>query len=284
MMSDLFASVTSSPESAYGALPHAAPASPTMRRCGPDPALASLSARQAKERGLLTSGTCGPPSTISSSNVRLRSLLASRLREQTEMLGSTLYRLTWTQRVMPSGLRKPALRVSARRTSDPATIGWPSCQARDWKGSPILGPQDRGLKGSPLNEIVMNNGNGFGMILPMTAQLAGWPTAVVQDANCASSFNKAGRSLRANAGMMMLDVARLASTGPARLTACGEMLIGSDAGTRNGGQLHPAHSLWLMLGPFAIAWVSCGERVTLARSGRRKVSSARLSPPCELKP
>ncbi len=69
------------------------------------------------------------------------------------------------------------------------------------------------------------------------------------------------------------DFAALA--GPARLTVSGEMLTGSDAGTKDGGQLSPLHSLWLMLGPFAIAWASCGERVMRSRSGKRSASSKR---------
>src|SRR5208283_610609 len=62
---------------------------------GPDPARASLSARQAKEAGLLTSGTYGLPSSISSSSVRLQSSLESRLHQRMALLGSTLFNLTW---------------------------------------------------------------------------------------------------------------------------------------------------------------------------------------------
>lgn len=315
----------------------------------------------------MTSGTCGPPSTISSNNAALRSSLASKLRERTEILGSTLYRLTWTQRVMPSGLRKPALRASARPTSDPAITGWPSPIARDYKGAPLEGPHDRGVKGPPLNEMVrlcgwttprvsdpkdgtlsrdrargvnmpeqaqltswppptvseatagarppdmkrgpapgmhetvrltgwptpsamdtgntgdawegrrervkadLGNGNGFGMILPMAAQLAGWPTTTTTDGNRGDYQYDKGNPDQPRPSLSGL--AKLC--GPARLTASGEMLIGSSAETtpyQSGGQLSPAHSLWLMLGPFATAWVSCGERVTLSRSRKPKSS------------
>jgi hypothetical protein len=123
----------------------------------------------------------------------------------------------------------------------------------------------------------LNNGNGFGLILPMTAQLAAWNTPTTTDGNRGDyQYDKGDQEKMrlSNSGLAKL-------CGPARLTASGEMLTGSSAETspyQSGGQLSPAHSLWLMLGPFATAWVSCGARVTLSRSARRKASSAPSSP------
>ncbi len=126
--------------------------------------------------------------------------------------------------------------------------------------------------------------NGFGLILPMAAQLAGWPTPMAGSPGT-DSYSQAGntdssrRTVALAGGQIAghgLDLPAEWS-GPARLTATGETLIGSDAGTKSGGQLNPEHSLWLMLGPFATAWAFCGERVTRSRSGRRKASSAPLS-------
>ena len=67
----------------------------------------------------------------------------------------------------------------------------------------------------------------------------------------------------------------LVPSGPARLTATGELLTGSDAGMESGGQLHPAHSLWLQLGPWSTVWARCAARVTLSTSRKRKPSSKR---------
>lgn len=53
-------SAISLPESESGATPCAVPAGPMTALSGQEAALASLSPRQAAERGLLTSGTCGP--------------------------------------------------------------------------------------------------------------------------------------------------------------------------------------------------------------------------------
>lgn len=86
---------------------------------GPEAARASLSARQAEQAGLLTSGTYGHTGSGSSSSAALQSLLASRLQARTASAGSILYRLTWKERVTPLGRPICALRGSAWSGKNP---------------------------------------------------------------------------------------------------------------------------------------------------------------------
>lgn len=129
-------SVTSSPALECGATPFGAQAGPTIDLFGPVPVLANLSARQAKELGLMTSGTFGQRSSISSKSVALQSSLESRLRARTQTLGSTLYRTTWKAWDTPSQRSRSRLVASALPTSGSARIGaLPTPTARDWRGS-----------------------------------------------------------------------------------------------------------------------------------------------------
>ena len=121
-------------ESASGRMPCAVPDGRMFAPSGQVPALASLSARQAKERGLLTSGTYGPRSIISSAGAALSQSLASRLQAVTDLHGSTLYALTWKERDTPAGRSISALRASVRHISDSGCTGWRSPSASDPEG------------------------------------------------------------------------------------------------------------------------------------------------------
>ena len=267
--------------SGHGHTPCAAQDGRMTAPSGQDPVPASLSARQAKEKGLLTSGTCGPPSSVSSASAALTSFWASRLQALTALHGSTLYRLTWKQRTTPAGRSIPALRASVPRTSDKGCTGWPT---------------PRSVAAGPDFAIAMRKNSG-GMSLQTTAQLAGWPTPRSVESghgtgNPTRAFNRkariedtvflagwvtpSARDWKDTPGMATErpdgrnrtdQLPRQAITAyPCRLTVSGEMLTGSCAGMESGGQLNPGLSRWLMgLPP---EWDDCGAMVT--PSSRRR--------------
>jgi len=193
---------TSSPGLASGLTRSAAQDGQMIAPSGPDPAHASLSARQAKEQGLLTSGTYGRTSTGLLKTAALQSSLASRLRARTDLAGSTLYKLTWKDRATPAGQSIPALRASARRTSDSGSIGlgkgWNTPRASDGSnGGPNqaggaltsnaalaswVTPASRDWKDSGA-DIRPRSDTGKDRFdqLPRQANLAGWPTPKVAD-------------------------------------------------------------------------------------------------------
>jgi len=197
---------TSSPESASGAPRCAAPDGPTTGQCGPAPARASLSARQAKEAGLTTSGTFGRHGSTSLKSAALKSSLANRLQAATASLGSTLYKLTWKERVTPAGRSIYALRASARPTSDSGSggsvSGWPTPTSNNGTGAGTQGREGGenlqtsaqlatwntpratdGSKGSRTEQGIMNELARKGNLddLPSQTMLAGRVTTTTRD-------------------------------------------------------------------------------------------------------
>ena len=164
------ASVTSSPESADGHTRSDLQDGPMTGPCGPAPARANLSARQAREKGLLTIATFGLCSGGSSHSAGLQRSLESRLRAALAASGSEEYALTWKHWNIGSGPLICALRASVRRTSDSGFSGWPTTK----------------------------RGDG--------AAAAGWATPTVGDAKSAGSRNTEQRN--ANAGYSLTDQVR----------------------------------------------------------------------------
>lgn len=157
----------SSPALADGPTPSGSPAFPTTTRSGPEVALASLSARQAKEMGLLTSGTSGRRSITSSASAALQSSLVSRLQAALRDRGSTLFKLTWKPWVTPAGRRLSRLAASAHRTSDSDCIGW---------HTPVANDDNKSVEAHLAMKERMGGGRKAITSLQVEAKLSAWPT------------------------------------------------------------------------------------------------------------
>lgn len=245
----------SSPASADGPMPSALPAGPTIAPSGPAPVPASLSARQAKALGLLTSGTSGQPGSTSSASASLERSLVSRLRAMTDLDGSIWYKLTWKQRATPSRRLITALRASGRPTSGNGCGSWPT---------PTSSLADKGVRSieGGIREALRDHGPDLAAVVCLASwptptrndslrhpnpetrtpnvtlnHAAAWATPCRRDYRCANRlpWKERGGGMK---GEQLNNQAVHLTPGPDA--------TGSGAETRSGGQLNPAHSRWLM--------------------------------------
>lgn len=140
-------SATSSPASASGPWHFAAPDGQMTDLFGLVPVPANLTPRQAKDLGLLTSGTYGPPGTGSSASASLSKSLVSRFRTPLSTAGSTSSELIWRQKITQSGRCYFDLQTLVPRLKGSAPTLLPTVSAREWRDSSqahILARLDRG--------------------------------------------------------------------------------------------------------------------------------------------
>ena len=224
-------SVISSQESGCGPSHSGKPAGRMTGESGQEVAHVSLTASQAKAKGLLMSGIFGPHSSTSSRSAALQSLLESRLKQQLSNLGSTLYKLTWKALVTPQGRSVPLLRASVLRTSGPestgpgsptssSVVGWVTPTTRDWKDTPGMAT----IAGSRVR---------LDQLPRQAAQWVGWATPTSQDAVRGvrpPRPHDTGVPLTQQVGQMDF----------------GKMPTGYPSKIPNFAQFNPAHSRWLL--------------------------------------
>ena len=193
-------SAISSQALASGPMPSGLPDGVTTDLFGLVPVRANLSARQAKELGLMTSGTCGPTSITLSKSADLQSSLESRLRARTQTLGSTLYAMTWKPWVTPSGRSRFRLRASVRRISETGFTGWPT-------------PSSAIVDHKPQPPIVGNRKPTDPQIglADVAVYLASWPTPQASDSTGGGQAKRAMGETRH--GSNLNDFAMLAGWG-----------------------------------------------------------------------
>jgi hypothetical protein len=233
---------TSSRVSAGGAMQLDLLAGQMIDPSGLAPAPANPSATPASEQGPQMHGTSGPRCTAWSQPSGLLSSLANRWQAEQVSTGSTVYALTWRERVTPQGRRIFALRASARPTSGSVCGGWPTPSARDWKDTPGMATTGTNPDGSTRSRLDQ---------LPRVSRLAGWATPTTSDHRGAAT-PEAVKDW-ASRGHNLPEQTQMAS-GPTPITSL--------AGTGKPGQLNPSHSRWLM--GYPTEWDACAPLAMLS--------------------
>ena len=192
-------SAISSPASAFGPTPSATRDGPTTDLFGRALAPASPSAPPAKAMSSQMSATYGRHGSGSSESAALSLSLANRLQARTLSLGSTMFQLTWKQRVTPSGRSIPALRASGRRTFDKGCTSWRSQNSESGITPDRLVNKDGSPWSGDQRAYDKETGRLCEVGISQQAALASWPTPMAgtpaQNGNNESGNNDYSRKV-----------------------------------------------------------------------------------------
>ena len=130
--------VISSLVSAVGHTPCALQEFPTTTRAGQEAHLANHSAQLVSNSDSLTKGISRQPLCASLTSASLQSSLANKLRQRLENTGSTIYSLSWKDKVTPAGRQYCQRAASAPRTKETG------CSLVPWATATTRGHKDTG--------------------------------------------------------------------------------------------------------------------------------------------
>src|SRR3990167_2846031 len=247
------------PESESGRMPLEAPDGQTILPFGQGAVHVNHSVKAGSGEASQISVISGPHGSGSSESVALTLSLASKLRAKTDSLGSTLFRLTWKERVTPSRRRIFALRASGHRTSGKGFTSRPSPQVSDENCSRVSHPEEYAQKH------LARKGHSANLAIIVQA-MSSWPTPQAHDererSNTMADHHHFPHDLSNASKLASWQTPKQPSGGgqlerttkgsglgkledQVLLTASGETPNGSTAATGGIGQLNPAHSRWL---------------------------------------
>ena len=212
--------------------------------------LANHSQQQETEKDKMMSDTCGQSFLTSLESANLQQSLASRLQQQLEQAGSTIYKLTWKQKTTPR--QWP---YCQRAASVPRTKGKGYSTQQDAWPTPM---HTDGTKAC--NRYREGYQNGLGAI---ASTLDCWATPTARDYK--NTGNLENYIFGSPTGRIRTD-----SVSTQAYLISGQTPKQSGAGTESTVryQLNPRFSLWLM--GYPIEWAYCAERVMPSSRKRRQ--------------